>query len=564
MTKFGSAAISWTDPGTGTERVVLLDTPLRFAQPGFSQTVYRAESLDKTAIGTVSVGSGAFELVGSFLFDDDPQGLLDMVRMGAVNTTLTYVPNLADPDQSYSVKLVSPTDVSSLTIDLDSQRATFGEMRVEVRFRQTDQAAFTETFGGTNALFSYRAGGPLADGTFARADTAIYATKGYGVSTSAASGKARVHWMDLDGDGIRETPTMLLEGSSSNLVVESANFTATWVSSGTPVLTGTQADPAGGTAAYLVADDDAVAQEYIGITPTFATNAVSKAVSLFVKQGTSLAAGGSDIQLRDTTAGADRLLANVTWSNGVPTVTMTTGTALFKVRWTNGWYRLGFMTTAVTVANTNQLRIAPASVAAQQGNIYAWGVQAENALNPTSYIPTAGGTDTRAADSLTFPAPWRVQTLTLYVRFVQNALPPGNASTSQMCSIGTSGASTRLQLSQVGAANTWRIDVADTAGTSASGTVAVAATHGQVVELLGTLTVTGSAMTATATLQAAIQGVIGTAGSASAAKQVSDNFNGTTFTVGNSAATAMVAPYTHVFVVRGAQTIQTMRKVAGV
>ncbi len=32
------AAITWTSTGTGTERVLLLDVPLRDLRPGYSQT----------------------------------------------------------------------------------------------------------------------------------------------------------------------------------------------------------------------------------------------------------------------------------------------------------------------------------------------------------------------------------------------------------------------------------------------------------------------------------------------------------------------------------------------
>lgn len=557
-----AAAITWS-AGTGTERVLLLDVPLRDLRPGFTRTVYTAESLDKTDIASVTVGSGAHELVGVVRYEDDPQGLMDMVAAGAANTTLTYIPQLADPDVNYSVKLVSPRDLSALSVQLDPQRgSTFGEMSIELRFRQTDETAFTEAYDGNGTLFSYKAGGSLADATFTRADTATYASKGYGTVTSAASGAARIHWMDTDSDGVRETPTLLLEGTSTNLITSSENFGA-WTVSGTPVLTATQSDPANGTAAYLIADDDGAAQEYITLTPTFTTDAVSKAVSIFLKMGTSLAAGGSDIQLRDTTAGADRLLMNVTWSNGVATVTATTGTHIGTTRHRDGWYRFLFRTTAVTVANTNALRIVPASTAAQTGNIYAYGVQAENALNPTSYIPTSGGTDARTADSLTFPFAARVQTMTVYLRYTQNGTLPIASGTAQVWGIGTSGVSTRALFAQVGGASTIRFDLADTAGTTASGSVTVSATHGQVVELIGWVRVTASTKTATGQLQAAVSGVLGTAGTVSAAKGVSDSFNGSVVAM-SSAGAVVVVPISHAHVQRGVLTMEQMRRLAGV
>lgn len=554
------AAIVWTSTGTGTERVVLLDVPLRELRPGFSQTAYSAQSLDKTALTTITVGSGAHELVGVVRYEDNPQGLLDLVQAGATNTVLTYIPDLADPDQSYSVYLISPRDTETLQLQLDRQRALFGEMEVEVRFRQTDRTAFTELYDGSPVLFAYTAGNSLADATFSRADTARYASKGYGTDTSAASGKARIHWMDTDADGIRETPCLLLEGASTNLVIQSTNFGA-WTTSGSPVLTSGQADPAGGTSAYLIADDDGAAQEYITLTPTFTTDAVSKAVSIFLKMGTSLAASGSDIQLRDTTAGADRLLMNVTWSNGAPTVTATTGTHIGTTRYRDGWYRFLFRTTAVTVANTNALRIVPASTAAQTGNLYAYGAQAENALNPTSYNPTSGGTDTRTADSLTFPFPARVQTLTVYGRYLQMGTLPYASSGTVFFSLGTVGAETRFLVANGAGVVTFVANVQDAAGSVSSGVVAPGATHGQVVEVVAWLRVTGT--TATAQLQAAVAGTIGTAGTVSAARAISDNFNGDAVSLTLSLQQAAIGT-THIRVVRGVRDMLEMRRFAGV
>lgn len=554
MAKLGNAAIVWTDSGTGTERVVLLDVPLRELRPGFSQSTYTAESLDRTSIAAITVGSGAHELVGTVRYEDDQQGLLGMVQAGAINTTLTYIPSLADPDQSYAVKLIAPRDLQALSVELDRQRAVFGELEIELRFRQTDQTAFTELYEGTPVLFSYVAGGSLADATFTRADTATYASKGSGTVTSAANGKARVQWMDVDGDGVRETPALLLETTSTNLITNSTNFGA-WTTSGSPVLTSGQTDPAGGVTAYLIADDDAVAQEYITLTPTFTTDAVSKSVSIFLKMGTILAASGSDIQLRDTTAGADRLLMNITWSNGVPTVTATTGTFIGKDRYRDGWWRFLFRTTAVTVANTNAMRIVPASTANQQGNIYAYGAQCENALNPTSYIPTAAGTDARTADALTFPFVARVQTMTLYVRMIQLGTLPYGSGTMSMIQVGGNAAGSRFEIRNTAGATT----VSCAVMANVSGTITPGATHGQVVEYVAWMRYTPSTMLATGQIQCAVAGVIGTAGTVSAASVAPDVFT----TLNIKLDGANILPYTHIVIARGVQDIYTMRRYAG-
>lgn len=549
-----AAAITWTS-GTGTERVLLLDVPLRDLRPAFTRTVYTAESLDKTDIQSITVGSGANELVGMVRYEDDPQGLMDMVAAGAANTTLTYIPQLSDPDVNYSVKLISPRDLPT-ALSLDSQRSTFGEMMVELRFRQTDETAFTEAYDGNGTLFSYRAGGSLADGTFSRADTATYVSKGYGTVTSAASGAARIHWMDLDSDGIRETPTLLLEGASTNLIVESSNFGTTWTNTGTTLTSG-QSDPMGGTAAYLVDDNSAGAAENIRITPTFTTDAVSKAVSLFMKAGTSTT---SNILLRDDTAGVNRLAVSVAWSDGVPTATASTGTHLATIRHRDGWYRLLFRSTAVTVANTNTVYLYPATTTAgTTGTCYFFGVQAENALNPSSYIPTSGGTDARTTDALTFPLVGRTQSLTLYCRYIQNGTLPYNSAATQMIGLGTASTETLFALVNPAGAATLQAQINGTASTA----VTPGATHGQVVEVVCWLRVTASTKTATAQTQAAVNGVIGTAGAVSSAVSVGDGFTGDVISLVTNIQGSVV-PYTRIQVQRGIRDMLEMRRLAGV
>lgn len=558
-----AAAITWS-AGTGTERVLLLDVPLRDLRPGFTRTVFTAESLDKSDIQSITVGNGANELVGTVRYEDDPQGLMDMVAAGAANTTLTYIPQLSDPDVNYSVKLISPRDLSALNLQLDPQRSTFGEMSIELRFRQTDETAFTEAYDGNGTLFSYKAGGSLADATFSRADTATYVSKGYGTLTSAASGAARIHWMDTDADGIRETPTLLLEGASTNLIVESSDFGTTWTNSGT-VLTSGQSDPMGTSTAYLVEDNSAAAAESISITPTFTTDAVSKAISVFVKAGTATT---SVVNLQDVTAGASRLTVSLAWSNGVPTATASVGTHLSTVRHINGWYRILCRTTAVTVANTNTVFLYPAgTTVGDTGTCNFFGVQAENALNPTSYIPTDGGTDARTRDKCTFPLVAKVQSCTAYVRLVQQGTLPlsGAAAGLYLCLGGVSTAETRFEVRNSAGASTIIGQIGGLASNS-SGAITPGASHGQVVEYVLWIRYTASTQTATAQIQAAVAGTIGTASTVSAATRVSDGFANDIIEI-NGATTATVeafGAYTHVHVQRGIRDMLEMRRLAGV
>src|SRR5690606_34095015 len=141
---------------------------------------------------------------------------------------------------------------------------------------------------------------------------------------------------------------------------------------------------------------------YVFLPVTF-TGDGQKCVSVYLAQGPNPSPTGMDIVLRDGTAGVDRLRARVTWSAGAPAVTMIAGTAITAPEHVGqGIYRLQFRA-AVTAANSHTLQIEPARQA-DTGDVYAGGVQVENAVVPSSLIVTEGAAAARALDVLT--APW--------------------------------------------------------------------------------------------------------------------------------------------------------------
>lgn len=191
---------------------------------------------------------------------------------------------------------------------------------------------------------------------------------------------------------------LLIEPSSVNLVLQSENFGTTWAAVQTPTRTAA-AFSIGILDLDLLGDDSATLLEGYQQTVTFTGNAV-KAVSLFMKKGTSTS---SFVQLRDSTAVADRLVAIITFNSaGVPSVTMSVGTHLGTDSYGEGVYRFRFRSTSVTAANSHLLAVyAAGDIAASVslfGDVYVGGVQAENAEICTSYIPTTTGTVTRNND----------------------------------------------------------------------------------------------------------------------------------------------------------------------
>lgn len=186
----------------------------------------------------------------------------------------------------------------------------------------------------------------------------------------------------------------------TNICLQSEDFGTTWAAAGTPTRSA-GSDSCGDVVLDLVGDDSALAIEGYTQTVTFTGNAV-KSISFFFKKGT---ATSSIVELVDTTAVADRLLAAITWSGATPTVTVTTGTLQGVETLGNSVFRAKLQTTSVTAANTNSLRFYPAADAALDitatGDITWGGVQAENALFCGPYIKTTTASVTKAADVAT-------------------------------------------------------------------------------------------------------------------------------------------------------------------
>jgi hypothetical protein len=246
-----------------------------------------------------------------------------------------------------------------------------------------------------------------------------------GVLRTCGHSQSRWTGWDLDGDGVADLPALLLERATptgGNLVGASEAIQADatrWPRTGTPTF-GT-AHTKSGITLDLIGDNDGAAQEYVSQNLAFTGNA-QKAIRIRVKRGLSPAAAGAQIQLRDTTAGVDRLLSTIQFNADGTLITPTpsVGTLLLVRRRADLTYDLWFRTSSVTAANTNQLRIIPAGTATQQGDLYAGGVQAENALVSSSYVKNAAAAGgTRLADVLSWSFLARPQPLTLYVSFVE-------------------------------------------------------------------------------------------------------------------------------------------------
>lgn len=283
-------------------------------------------------------------------------------------------------------------------------------------------------------LFEYVPGASLTDPvayTVTRASIARYhGASGVGAEATANTLRDR-HYIA----GVRGT---LLEGGRVNLVSAPENFGGWTDTASAPVKTSGQADPFGGTAAYLLNDDHGTNAEGVTLVVAF-TGDATKGFAIYMKAGT---AGHTEFGIYDNTAGAWRHKVRATWASGVPTLSTQDGAGvLFPVEAmmssagvATGWYRLKANATGVVAANTNRFEIYPAGgTGANTGTVYVFGAQAQDFLYPTSY--TGPSTLTHAADLCTVAIPWGTQDITVYAKLPRPDWADASGSLAHHCGL---------------------------------------------------------------------------------------------------------------------------------
>jgi len=272
--------------------------------------------------------------------------------------------------------------------------------------------------------------------TFARADATTCATyiDRDGIVRLAAANIPRIEWVDLDGDGIRETPGILLEGSRTNTSLRSEEIdNATWVKTGGPptVVANATTAPDGASTADRVVPAASLQNPNINQAITITANEAC-AASIYVKPS-----GYTSIVLRFSNAGSTQgfqvsfdastgLIGTINAGFGGGTLQVSHVTAL-----ANGWYRLdmagtiggGITAAAFFVFVYNNIAGANAQTAftgdGTQG-VYLWGAQLERgAAFASSYIKTVASAVTRAADSFTVPFNFGPMDLTMLHRIAR-------------------------------------------------------------------------------------------------------------------------------------------------
>lgn len=296
-----------------------------------------------------------------------------------------------------------------------------------------------------------------------------------GNAKRAAAGFMALDWpsglVDANGNPIGGP---LSEGARTQLVTNPENFGA-WTVVGTPVLTSGQADPFGGTAAYLIEDNDAIGGESLVQNVGFTGNA-EKCFMVFVRQGT---VATNFFALHDATVPTYRHLVRISWSGGIPTLSTVigAGTRFAPISAGAGWWIVAATGTDVLAGNTNRIELSPVDTSGSAtGTAYFFGANAWNAPFPQSY--QAPGEATGVADSLTSPFNWAPQDVTILVRLGRPQHADAGVSTALGVSPGIfsfgAGSAARIGAYFDPAARNI-IGVIDTATTDATQTTAIPA-----------------------------------------------------------------------------------------
>ncbi len=152
------------------------------------------------------------------------------------------------------------------------------------------------------------------------------------------------------------------------IVYGTAEDLTTWTDVSTPVTTGSQADPFGGTGAAKIQDDNAAALEYKKKTVVF-TEDGAHVIGIVWKESTPAPSDGkSRFQIRDSTAGSTRARGVITWSTGA--ISSIVGTLIANIALGDGWYLTIIEATGIVAANTNEVHLQPTgSTVAQTGTV---------------------------------------------------------------------------------------------------------------------------------------------------------------------------------------------------
>ena len=272
------------------------------------------------------------------------------------------------------------------------------------------------------------AGNALPAYTFTRSSSG-YQVDSDGVLRLRSTDQLRIDYLDLDNDGERETPSIVVELASTNKFTRSIEFShSTWVKSAATVEANVAAAPDLSTQADLLVPSTANAAHFVSQTASVAAS-TDHALSVYA------APSGYrflTLDIENSSANAAFRTQFELSSSGVVMNSTTLGVGVLRRshidRVRSGVYRCTVVGSISTSTGANarlfveqtsaQMAAAWAGGGSSAGlGIMLWGAQLEESMPAeTSLMQSSAATASRAAETLYVPFPYTPREMTVYAK----------------------------------------------------------------------------------------------------------------------------------------------------
>ena len=210
--------------------------------------------------------------------------------------------------------------------------------------------------------------------------------------------RARLNY-EIEGGLVNTKPSLLLENQSTNLLPYSEDFTK-WNEFNATNTSNIATSPDGQITADKITKSGLSGNDRVRKTSISVSNSTSYAISVFVKNDTNVTGGITTLAFRVSSGTLFR--QGIEWTDNIATLTdaKSNGTRTNKILedYGNGWYRVGFAFTTDGTSGIFEIDIDRENTN-NTTSIFVWGAMLEQLSYATSYIPTNGSTQTRAAET---------------------------------------------------------------------------------------------------------------------------------------------------------------------